>query len=106
MNIVEALKVIQLAARIQGDAQNFRDLRPVYIEWLINQLEHHADRPVRQHARIDEVRRHVELIVRPNTTATTAASSAGRVIVHPFALVGVIVVDHVPVVDDQLRGAL
>ena len=106
MNIVEALEVIQLAARIQRNAQDFRDLRSVDIEWFIDQLEHDADRPVRQHARIDEVRRRVELIIHPDAAAATAASCARRVIVHSFARVGVIVVDHVPVVDDELSGAL
>src|SRR5262249_44493143 len=48
----------------------------------------------------------VKLSVGPEPVPATAARGAGGICVETFALIGVIVVDHVPVVDNQSVGAL
>ena len=77
----------------------------VHVKRLINQLKHHANRTICQHSGIDEIPRNEELPVGPDAAAAAAARRTGGISVDTLAGIGVVVVDHVPVVDDQLRGA-
>ena len=92
--------MIELTAGVQRDTQHFRHLHASHVEGFVNQFEHHANWTISQHPRIDEVRRRIELVVGPEAVAANAARRAGGVIVHAFAQIHVIVVDHVPIVED------
>ena len=99
---------VEVAARIQRDALGLRDLdaRRGRLERRVPELEHQADRPVRQHARGHEVARYGRLVVRPDRGATAAARRLHRIEVGAVAVVAVVVVGHVPLVDDEAVGAL
>src|SRR6185437_14387337 len=62
------------------------------------------DRAVGEHARIHEVNRRDERVAGPQADAAVAARGAGGVIIATFAMIAVVVVHHVPVIDDKTRG--
>src|SRR5205823_13256426 len=86
--------MFEVLPRVERDALGLADVG-------IAQFEDQADRTGGQHVRLAEVFRRHQFSLAPQAAAAAPAAFSGRIEVAAFAVVVVIVVDHVPVVDDQ-----
>ena len=104
---VDVVEAVEVRAGVEGDALALGDRASAAdVPGLVAELEDQADGAIRQHARAPEVARDAELAVAPDRAAPAAAGGARGVEVGAFAVVAVVVVRHVPVVDDQAARAL
>ncbi len=103
---VEALEPVEVAAGVEGDALHLGHLQPRLLPLGVGDLEDDPEGAAREHARGAEVLRDGERPVDHQAAAAAAAGPAGGVEVAPLAVVAVVVVDEVPVVQDEAPGAL
>ena len=103
---VEALEAVEVAAGVEGDALHLGHPQPRLLPLGVGGLEDDPEGPAREHARGAEVLRDGERPVDHEAAAAAAARPAGGVEVATLAVVAVVVVDEVPVVEDQPPRAL
>src|SRR5689334_14002875 len=74
--LVDTLKPVQLRTGIERNALHFAHAEAIHLERCVLQFEHHANRAISEHARVDEIARSPKSVGSPETgsAATTRQS--------------------------------
>src|ERR1035438_8491493 len=97
---------VQVMTGVERDQFLFGNPGSASAPGFVSELEQDADGSYSVDACIPEISGRKELAVHPDTRAAIAAGLAGRIKIAALAVILVVIVHHVPVVDDEFGHAL
>src|SRR6185437_4259727 len=103
---VVAFETIHVLAGIERNTFDFANASASSIPCRIRQLEQHTDRTIGEHPRIHKVRGRIQMATAPNAIATATARASSGVKIPALTVIAMIIVNHVPVVDNQAMDSL
>src|ERR1039458_588135 len=103
---VAGFKAVQVMTGVERDQFLFGNAGSAGGPGFVSELEQDADGAYGVDARIAEIGGRNELAVDPDTGAPIAAGLAGGIEIAALAVILVVIVHHVPVVDDEFGDAL